>query len=37
MQNITRREFIKNVALGAAALGLLPYGEVFAASRAQPI
>lgn len=33
MQNITRREFIKNVALGAAALGLLPYGEVFAASR----
>jgi len=37
MQNITRREFIKNIALETAALRLLPYGEVFAASRAQPI
>ena len=33
MQNITRREFIKNAALGVAALGLLPYEEVFAAGR----
>lgn len=33
MQNITRREFIKNAALGLAAWGLLPYESVFAALR----
>ncbi|MBQ9616545.1 MAG: amidohydrolase family protein, partial [Selenomonadaceae bacterium] len=33
MKNITRREFVKNAALGVAALGLLPYGNVFAAGR----
>ncbi len=34
MKNITRREFIKNAALGAVALGLLPYENVFAAGKA---
>ena len=32
-KNITRREFVKNAALGLAALGLLPYEEVFGAGR----
>ena len=31
MKNMTRREFVKNAALGLAALGLLPYESVFAA------
>ena len=30
-QNLTRREFVKNTALGLVALGLLPYESVFAA------
>ena len=30
-KNITRREFVKNAALGLVALGLLPYESVFAA------
>lgn len=30
-QNLTRREFVKNAALGLVALGLLPYESVFAA------
>ncbi|MBQ7478454.1 MAG: amidohydrolase family protein [Selenomonadaceae bacterium] len=34
MKNITRREFIKNAALGLAALGVLPYENVFAAGAA---
>ena len=33
MKNITRREFVKNAALGAIALGLLPYESVFAAGK----
>lgn len=33
MKNITRREFVKNAALGVAALGLLPYENVLAAGR----
>lgn len=31
MKNLTRREFVKNAALGLAAIGFLPYGSVFAA------
>ena len=32
-QNLTRREFVKNAALSLAALGFLPYEEIFAAGR----
>ena len=32
-KNITRREFVKHAALGAVALGLLPYEKVLAADR----
>ena len=32
-QNLTRREFVKNAALGVVALGLLPYENVFAAGK----
>ena len=31
MRNISRREFVKNLALGVAALGFLPCESVFAA------
>ncbi|MBO6178916.1 MAG: amidohydrolase family protein [Selenomonadaceae bacterium] len=33
MQNITRREFIKNAVLGAASMWLLPYENVLAAGK----
>ena len=32
-KNMTRREFVKHAALGAAVLGFLPYENVFAASK----
>lgn len=34
MKNMTRREFVKNAALGVAALGLLPYENVLAVGKA---
>ena len=31
MENISRREFVKNVALGVASIGFFPYESVFVA------